>query len=211
MTLRLGVLLSGSGRTLENFVERAKAGELDAEVAVVISSCAGAGGLERAKRLALPHITLSRRAFPDEESFSAALTETLRSHDVDLVTLAGFLSFYRIPPELEGRVMNIHPSLLPAFGGHGCYGDRVHRAVLESGVKVSGCTVHFANNEYDAGPIILQRTVPVHFEDDVDTLAARVFQEECIAYPAAIQLFAEGRLHVEGGRVRIGASGRRSD
>ncbi len=201
--LKLGVLISGSGRTLENFVMQAKAGALDAEVSVVISSRPGVGGLERAERFGLPHLTISRRAFPDIEEFSAALTESLRAHEVELVTLAGFLSFYRIPSELEGRVMNIHPSLLPAFGGPGCYGDRVHQSVLDAGVKVSGCTVHFANNEYDAGPIILQRPVPVKFEDDVHSLAARVFEEESVAYPRAVQLYAEGRLKIEGSRVRV--------
>ncbi|MEQ8767612.1 MAG: phosphoribosylglycinamide formyltransferase [Planctomycetota bacterium] len=201
--LRLAVLISGSGRTLENFVALSSSGDLSAEVALVVSSRPNVGGLDRAERFGLPHVTISRRAFEGVEAFSAAITETIRSHEVDLVTLAGFLSFYQIPPELEGRVMNIHPSLLPAFGGPGCYGDRVHRAVLDSGVKVTGCTVHFANNEYDAGPIIVQRAVPVLEDDDPSTLAARVFEQECEAYPEAIRLYAEDRLRIEGHRVRI--------
>ncbi len=117
--------------------------------------------------------------------------------------MAGFLQFYRVPDRLKGKVMNIHPALLPSFGGKGYYGDRVHRAVLEYGCKVSGCTVHFADNEYDNGPIIVQKTVPVREDDDHDTLGDRVFEKELEAYPEAINLFAEGRLRIEGRRVRI--------
>jgi folate-dependent phosphoribosylglycinamide formyltransferase PurN len=122
---------------------------------------------------------------------------------VDLVCLAGFLSYWIIPDRYVGRVMNIHPALLPAFGGQGMYGHHVHEAVLARGCKVSGCTVHFVNNNYDEGPIILQRSVPAYAEDTADDLAARVFVEECIAYPEAIRLFAEGRLRIDGRAVRI--------
>src|SRR5262249_18543435 len=119
-----------------------------------------------------------------------------------LVILAGFLSLLDIPPEYKGRVLNIHPALIPAFCGAGYYGSKVHKAVLAAGVKVSGCTVHFADDSYDTGPIILQRVVPVLDDDTVETLAARVFQEECQALPQAISLYAEGRLKLDGGRVR---------
>jgi folate-dependent phosphoribosylglycinamide formyltransferase PurN len=122
---------------------------------------------------------------------------------VDLVCLAGFLSYWIIPERYTGRVINIHPALLPAFGGKGMYGHHVHEAVLERGCKVSGCTVHFLSNEYDEGPIILQRCVPVYAEDTADDLAALVFREECIAYPEAIRLFAEGRLRIEGRVVHV--------
>ena len=121
--------------------------------------------------------------------------------------LAGFLSLLYIPPEYKGRVMNVHPSLIPAFCGEGYYGARVHQAVLDSGVKVTGCTVHLADDAYDTGPIVLQRAVPVLDDDTAETIAARVFQEECKALPEAISLYAEGRLRIDGRRVRI-AQGR---
>jgi phosphoribosylglycinamide formyltransferase-1 len=117
--------------------------------------------------------------------------------------MAGFLQLLDIPPDFEHRVMNIHPALIPAFCGKGYHGAHVHRAVLEAGVKVSGCTVHFADNQYDHGPIILQQVVPVKDDDTPESLAARVFEAECTAYPEAIRLFAEGRLEVQGRRVRV--------
>jgi phosphoribosylglycinamide formyltransferase-1 len=120
-----------------------------------------------------------------------------------LVCLAGFLQLISIPEDFQGRVMNIHPALIPAFCGKGFYGHHVHEAVLAYGVKITGCTVHFCDNQYDHGPIILQRAVPVLDDDTPDSLAARVFQQECEAYPEAIRLFAEGRLRIEGRRVRI--------
>ena len=122
---------------------------------------------------------------------------------VDLVIQAGFLSLWYVPPQYDGRVMNIHPALLPAFGGHGMFGHHVHEAVLAAGCKVSGCTVHFVTNEYDAGPIIVQKAVAVHEGDDADALAARVFEQECVAYPEAIRLFAQGKLRIEGKTVRV--------
>jgi folate-dependent phosphoribosylglycinamide formyltransferase PurN len=134
---------------------------------------------------------------------SARIRELLAPHDIDLIVLAGFLSQIEILPEWEGRMINVHPSLLPLFGGHGLYGSRVHEAVLASGMKVSGCTVHFVNAEYDAGPIILQHTVPVEDDDTPASLGARVFAAECEAYPEAIRLFASGELRVEGNRVRV--------
>ena len=140
---------------------------------------------------------------PDTETYSARIVELLDAAKVDLVVQAGFLSFWRIPPEYEGRVMNIHPALLPSFGGSGIYGRRVHESVLAAGLKVSGCTVHFVDNEYDRGPIIVQKCVAVLEGDTSDTLAARVFEQECIAYPEAINLFAAGRLKITGGTVHI--------
>jgi len=117
--------------------------------------------------------------------------------------MAGFLSLWRIPAEYYGKVINIHPALLPEFGGAGMYGTRVHQAVLAAGKKVSGCTVHFCDNQYDHGPIILQHTVPVLTVDTPETLAARIFEQECVAYPEAIQLFADGRILLDAGSVRI--------
>jgi folate-dependent phosphoribosylglycinamide formyltransferase PurN len=134
---------------------------------------------------------------------SARIAAALAPHDIDLLVLAGFLSQLEILPAWEGRMMNIHPALLPLFGGRGLYGARVHQAVIASGVKVTGVTVHFVNAEYDAGPIILQRCLPVLEEDTAETLGARVFALECQAYPEAIRLFAAGRLRIDGNRVRV--------
>lgn len=201
--LNLAILLSGSGRTLENFQQAISAGRLSARVAVVVSSKSEAYGLVRARQHGLDAVAVPRRDYPDLQTFNDAINAVLARYPIDLVVLAGFLSLYQPPPALVGRVVNIHPALLPAFGGRGFYGDRVHRAVLEAGVKLSGCTVHFADACYDHGPIILQAAVPVDEDDTVESLAARVFAAECKLYPQAIQLVAEERLRIEGRRVRI--------
>ena len=201
--LNLAVLLSGSGRTLENVQQAILAGRLSARVAVVVSSTSAAYGLVRARQHGLDAVAVPRQNYPNLQAFNEAMHAVLAHYPIDLVVLAGFLSLYAPPPALAGRVMNIHPALLPAFGGKGLYGDRVHRAVLESGVKLSGCTVHFADACYDHGPIILQAAVPVEDDDTIEALAARVFAAECALYPQAIQLFAEDRLRIAGRRVRI--------
>jgi len=200
--VRLGVLLSGGGRTLLNLLERIRAGDLPAEVAVVLASrdCAG---VERARAAGCRVEVVPYRRMPDTATYSAELVGRLDEAGVDLVCLAGFLSFWTLPDRYLGRVMNIHPALLPSFGGEGMYGHHVHEAVLAAGCKVSGCTVHFVNNEYDAGPIIVQKAVPVLEGDTPDTLAARVFERECEAYPEAIGLFAAGRLRIDGRVVRV--------
>ncbi len=200
---RLAVLVSGGGRTLENLFARIEAGTLRAEIALVVGSRPGIHGLERARRRGVPSFVVERAAFADDRSFSEALAAALLPADPDLVVLAGFVHLFLFPQRLRWKVMNIHPALLPAFGGKGFYGEKVHRAVLESGAKVSGCTVHYATHAYDAGPIVLQRTVRVLDDDTPASLAARVFEAECEAYPEAISLHLEGRLTVEGDRVRI--------
>jgi len=200
--LRLGVLLSGGGRTLLNLLEEIRAGRLDAEVAVVIAS-RPCKGLDRAQAAGLDVRLVPYKQMPDPDEYSAALAGILDEARAELVCLAGFLSMWRLPERYLGRVMNIHPALLPSFGGKGMYGHRVHEAVLARGCKVSGCTVHFVTNEYDAGPIILQKCVPVLDADTPDDLAARVFDQECQAYPEAIRLFAAGRLQIDGGVARI--------
>jgi formyltetrahydrofolate-dependent phosphoribosylglycinamide formyltransferase len=201
--IRLAVLLSGGGTTLENLCERIDAGQLDAEVAVVVSSLSQVKGVERARRRTIPTHVVRRKDHATLESFSTAIDALLDQARVDLVCLAGFMVLWQIPDRYLGRVMNIHPALIPSFCGQGMYGHFVHEAVVARGAKVSGCTVHFVDNEYDNGPIILQRTVPVRFEDTADEVAKRVFEQECLAYPEAVQLFAEGRLRIEGRRVRI--------
>jgi len=208
--LRLGVLLSGGGRTLLNIDERIAAGKplgppggLAAEVAVVIAS-RDCQGLERARAAGHTAHLVPYKQMPDIETYSVRIAAILDAARVELVIQAGFLSLWRIPRRYAGRVMNIHPALLPGFGGKGMYGHHVHEAVLAAGCKVSGCTVHFVTNEYDRGAIIVQKTVPVCEGDDADSLAARVFEQECIAYPEAIRLFAEGRLRIDGDVVHVG-------
>lgn len=200
---RLAVLLSGGGTTLQNLIDRIAAGRLAAEIAVVVASRAEAYGLERARAAAIPALAVPRKGHADPQAFNDALHAALAPYAADLVVLAGFLSLFEPRERYAGRVMNIHPALIPAFCGTGFYGHRVHEAVLAAGVKVSGCTVHFADEHYDHGPIILQGCVPVLDDDTPDTLAARVLALEHELYPQAIQLFAEGRLEIAGRRVRI--------
>lgn len=206
--VRLVVLISGGGTTLQNLIDRIADGSLDAQILCVVSSRSDAFGLERARRAGIPTRVVERRRFRgDEPEFSRRINEILAEFDPDLVVLAGFLSKVRLDPRWKWRAMNIHPALLPSFGGKGYWGRRVHEAVLASGVRFSGCTVHFVDEEYDHGPIILQAVVPVEQDDTPETLAARVFEKECEIYPEAIRLFAQGRLKVEehggGARVRI--------
>jgi formyltetrahydrofolate-dependent phosphoribosylglycinamide formyltransferase len=201
--LRIAVLLSGEGTSLENLLAYIESGRLDAQVVCVLASKAGAGGLERARRRGILARAIPRREHPDVEGFNDALHAELDRHAVELVALLGFLSPFRVRGRYAGRVINVHPALIPAFSGRGFYGHRVHEAVLESGVKLTGATVHFADDEYDHGPIILQEAVPVRDDDTPDTLAARVQELERRLVPEAIRLFAEGRLVIEGRRVRI--------
>ena len=203
--VRLAVLLSGGGTTLQNLLDRIAAGTLRADIAVVVANKADAFGLTRARAAGIPAFVVERKACASREEFSARIFEHCRTAGVDLVCLAGFLQLLHVPDDFLSRVMNIHPALIPAFCGKGYHGLAVHRAVLEAGVKVSGCTVHFADNEYDHGPIIAQRVVPVLDDDTPESLAARVFASECEAYPDAIAWFAQGRLRVEGRRVRLNA------
>lgn len=199
--LRLGILLSGGGRTMVNLAESIGEGRLDAEIVTVISSRGQAGGVERARKLGQePHI-IRVKDHADRASFSRAVAEVLEEAGVELVLQCGWLCLWNIPARYENRVMNIHPALLPAFGGQGMWGHYVHEAVLAAGCRVSGCTVHFVTNEYDAGPIIVQRCCEVRDEDTAESLADRVFAEECRAYPEAVQLFVENRLTVRDGRV----------
>jgi phosphoribosylglycinamide formyltransferase-1 len=201
--LSIAVLISGGGTTLRNLIHKIQADELAAEITLVVSSHPRAGGLEYARQADIPIQIASPREFPDTDAFGEAVFGPCREARVELVAMGGFLKLVPIPPDFEGRVMNIHPSLIPAFCGQGFYGHRVHQAVLDYGAKVSGCTVHFVDNQYDHGPIILQRVVPVHDDDTPSTLAARVFEQECLAYPEALQMYAQGRLQLQGRRVIV--------
>jgi len=185
---RLAVLLSGSGRTLENLLDRIAAGRLAATVAIVVASRPEVRGVDIARRAGLPVEVLPRED-RSTAAWSAAIFAACRSASAELVVMAGFLHLLEIPADFAGRVINIHPSLLPAFGGKGFHGEHVHRAVLERGCTVSGCTVHLVDDQYDHGRILLQATVPVLPDDTVSSLAARVFAAECDALPDAISRF----------------------
>jgi phosphoribosylglycinamide formyltransferase-1 len=202
-SLRLGILFSGGGRTMMNILEEINSGRLNASIAIAICSRSNVAGVEKAKAANLNLKTVRRKDYPDVDSFSRVIAAHLKTAGVELVVQAGWLCLWQIPAAFENRVMNIHPALLPSFGGQGMWGHHVHDAVLKAGCKVSGCTVHFCTNNYDEGPIIVQRCCPVKEDDTPDTLAERVFEQECTAYPEAIRLFAEGRLRVEGRVVRI--------
>ncbi|MBI4494709.1 MAG: phosphoribosylglycinamide formyltransferase [Chloroflexi bacterium] len=199
--LRVGVLISGRGSNLQAILDAIARGELAAGVAVVGSNRADAAGLERARRAGVPTVVADRAEFPMRAERQARLLEALDAHDVELLVLAGFDEI--LGPALlgrfPGRVLNIHPSLLPAFGG----GMHAARDALAYGVKVSGCTVHFVTADVDQGPIVLQAAVPVEEADDELALAARILEQEHRLLPHAVQLFAEGRLALEGRRVRI--------
>jgi len=201
--VRLGVLISGGGTTLLNILEYVKRGRLNAKVAVVISSRSTVSGVERANNAGLDVKIVRKKDHPDIDEFSKRIEDELAAANVDLVVQGGWLCLWKIPDRYENRVMNIHPALLPSFGGQGMWGHHVHEAVLKAGCKISGCTVHFCTNEYDKGPIIVQRTCQVKDDDTPDTLAARVFEQECIAYPQAIRLFAEGKLLIQNNIVKV--------
>ncbi|GJD12850.1 Trifunctional purine biosynthetic protein adenosine-3 [Galdieria sulphuraria] len=185
MAVKTAVFVSGGGRSLENLLRYCDKGALEeTQIVTVVSSKNGTKALEIAKNC-------------------QALVDVCASYGVSLIVLAGWLHFFHIPPSFQGRVINIHPSLIPSFCGKGYYGMNVHKAVLDFGVKITGCTVHFADNEYDHGPIILQKAVDVLETDTVDTLSRRVFEAEKVALPEAIRLFSKGLLKLEGRRVKI--------
>jgi phosphoribosylglycinamide formyltransferase-1 len=197
--LRLAVLISGGGRTMFNLLDQIKTGKLNAEISLVICSRSQIAGYERSVAAGLNVKVIRKADYPAVEDLSEAIGKELDAANIELVVQAGWLCLWHIPPRYMWKVMNIHPALLPSFGGQGMWGHHVHEAVLAAGCKLSGCTVHFCTNEYDKGPIIIQRSCPVLPGDDADTLAARVFEQECMAYPDAVKLFQEGRITVANG------------
>ena len=201
--LKLAVLISGTGRTLKNMVDRIKAGTLEAEIKLVVSSSSSARGLQYAEEEVLPIEIMERPDFKSQGEFSTAIFEACRQAEVDYVAMAGYIKFLDIPDDFTNRVINIHPALVPAFCGKGYYGDHVHAKVLEYGVKMTGCSVHFVDQKYDNGPVILQKAVEVLETDTVASLNDRVFEAECAAYPEALQLLADGRVSVSGRIVKI--------
>ena len=196
----LGVLCSGRGTNLQSILAAVDSGQIPAPVGVVLTDKPDAKALERAEKAGIPHFCVNRKQYAEKRAFEEALVEKLREHGVTLVILAGFMRIFSpyIVHEFPGRILNIHPSLLPSFGG-----AHAHRDVLAYGVKVSGCTIHFVDEGMDSGPIILQTAVPVLDGDDEDTLAARVLEQEHKLYPKAVELFLKGRLKIEGRKVRI--------
>ncbi len=200
--LRVAVLLSGGGTSLENLFDHIELG-LPARVEVVISSKQSAYGLERARAHGVPAVSVSRKKTPDLTSFNDAIHAELAKYEIDLVALLGFLSLFQLRGKFEGRTLNVHPALIPAFCGQGFYGERVHQAVLDAGVKVSGATVHLVDEEYDKGPIIAQEAVPVLAHDTVSSLSARVVAAERRLVPEAIRMIAEGRIKLADGRTQI--------
>jgi len=200
---KLAVLISGTGRTLKNMIDRIKAGTLDAEIKLVVSSSSSARGLQYAEEEVIPIEIMERPDFKSQGEFSTAIFDACRKAGVDYVAMAGYIKFLDIPDDFTNRVLNIHPSLVPSFCGKGYYGDHVHAKVLEYGVKITGCTVHFVDQKYDNGPVILQKAVEVLETDTVASLNDRVFEAECEAYPEAIRLLAEGRGNVVGRIVKI--------
>jgi len=198
--LRLGALASGGGTNLQSIIDNCKNGSIDAEVAIVITNKPGAGALDRARNAGIPTLCIDHRDFPDRQEYDREIVKALKNAGVELVVLAGFM---RIITEtfldaFPGRIMNIHPALLPAFPGL-----HVQKKAIEYGARFSGCTVHFVDGGVDTGPIIIQAVVPVLDSDTEETLAARILAQEHRVYPRAIQLFSENRLRIEGRRVVI--------
>ena len=196
----IGVLISGSGTNLQSIIDAIEAKELDARIQVVLSNRADAYGLVRAKKHGIPVEVLDHKRFPDREAFDQAVVDILRAREVELVVLAGFMRL--LSPVFVGaysnRIMNIHPALLPAFPGL-----HAQKKAVENGVRFSGCTVHFVNEECDEGPIIIQAVIPVFPEDTEESLASRILEQEHRIYPRAIQLYSEGRLRIEGRKVFV--------
>ncbi|MBN2035512.1 MAG: phosphoribosylglycinamide formyltransferase [Chitinispirillaceae bacterium] len=203
MALRCALFASGGGSNFQALLDRQAAGDLHVEFALLIGNNSRAAAFERARSRSIPALHLAPSHFPDEQTYVDRLLAVFRDHAVDLIVLAGYMK--RLPPPIvrayNNRIVNIHPGLLPAFGGPGMYGHHVHEAVLAYGTKVTGVTVHFVDEEYDHGPIILQECVPVLDNDTPDTLAERVLAVEHASYWRAIEAIAQGKIKVEGRRV----------
>ena len=201
--IKIAVFAPGGGSNLQAFVDGIESGYIEAGIRVVISNRKEAFALERAKKHNIEALYVTPVDCKDSGEYFNKLSKVMESREIDLICLAGFLLM--VYPEFikkyKGRILNIHPALLPCFGGKGMYGRRVHEAVIQSGAKFSGCTVHFVDEEYDHGPIIIQRVVPVLDNDTPETLAARVLKEEHKAYPEAVKLYVEGKLEIKGRRV----------
>jgi phosphoribosylglycinamide formyltransferase-1 len=203
--LRLGMLASGRGSNFEAILNHIKQGKLNASIQVVISNKDSAGALEIARQNGIPAVHISKKEFPEQEQFDEQLLSILNNYQVNFIALAGYLKMLSpiVVQKFKNRMLNIHPALLPSFGGKGMYGIHVHEAVLEYGCKVTGVTVHLVDEAYDTGPPVLQRCVPVQDDDTPETLAARVLKVEHQIYAEALQLFAQDRIEIIGRRVKI--------
>lgn len=203
--LKIGVLISGLGTNLQSLIENVEKGMINGQISVVISNRENAYGLKRARQHGIDAVFIDKERYENFEQFNDAITDCLKAHGVDLVVLAGYMKI--LPPKFintyRNRIINIHPSLIPSFCGNGYYGLKVHEAAVSYGVKVSGATVHFVNEEADAGPIILQESVKVDYDDSAKTLQQKVLQIEHRILPLAVKYFCEGRLQVEGNKVKI--------
>jgi phosphoribosylglycinamide formyltransferase-1 len=205
--MKLAVLISGAGRTLKNFIDLAAEGTLPVDIRLVVSSSAKASGLKFAEEAGIKTLVIPRSDFPADAAgdiaYGDAIFAACRTAGVECVAMAGFVKLAPVPADFMGKVVNIHPALIPAFCGPGMYGQHVHQAVLEAGVRVTGCSVHFVDNQYDHGPIIWQQPVPVFDDDTAATLADRVFAAEKEAFPHVLKLIAEGKVKLSGRRVTI--------
>ncbi len=203
----ISVFISGGGTTLKNLIEyRQMHPDCGWEITSVVSNKADAGGLAFAKEAGIESFVVDHREFDTTAAFSAAIYDAVGPSAPDLLVMGGFLRRLAVSKEFENRIINIHPSLIPSFCGKGNYGSRVHQAVLDYGCKITGCTVHFVDDEYDHGPIVAQRSVPVVDGDSAQSLAARVFAAECELYPDVIDQIAAGKVSVDGRVVRVAAT-----
>jgi len=203
--VRIGVLISGGGTNLQSLIDEIEKGNINGEIVVVISDRVNAYGIERAKAHGIKAIVIDRGDYKDRISLINAFIDTLKEYNVDLIVLAGFLTILtkEFVEAYKNRIINVHPALIPAFCGEGFYGEKVHKAALDYGVKISGATVHFVDEDADTGPVILQDSVPVMIDDTVESLAARVLKVEHRILPEAVGLYCNGRLSIEGRKVRI--------
>lgn len=203
--LKIGVLISGSGTNLQSIIDNVEKGQIDGKITVVISNKADAYGLERAKKHNIKTVFVDQKDYEDSESYNEAVLKELKNSGVELVVLAGYLKILsrHFIETYRNRIINIHPSLIPSFCGKGYYGLKVHEAAVNYGVKVSGATVHFVDEEADSGPIIIQETVKVDYTDTPEKLQKKVLKIEHKILPLAVKLFCEGRLDVVGRKVEI--------
>lgn len=205
--IRIAILVSGQGRgsNMQAIIDACKSGKIDGEVALVLGVNDDAPAIERARSQGVPTLSISPKAYETTEAYDAAVFDALAAANIDLICLAGYMRVLgpRIVDRWRNRILNVHPALIPAFCGKGMYGHHVHEAVIARGVKFTGVTVHFVDEDYDTGPIVLQTVVPVDEDDTPETLAAKVLVEEHKTYTDAIALFAAGRLQIVDRKVRI--------
>ena len=203
--MRIAIFASGSGSNAEAIIRASREGRLSSEVGLVISNNVNAGVLKRAKALEVNNSVIDPRSFESEELYITSLLSTLDENEIDFIALAGYLKLVQreLIDKYRNKITNMHPALLPSFGGKGFYGMKVHEAVIEAGCKVSGVTIHLVNEKYDRGAIIAQRTLPVLGDDSPESLAERVLKIEHEIYPEALQLFAEGRVKVTNNVAKI--------